>query len=135
MANRIKPRTDQPAIKTVMMPRDTNGEGTIFGGVILSLIDQAAYVEACRQARHQYVTVSFNQVEFHKPVFVGDVLTLYAHATRIGRTSITIHVEVHAQRRATPEDDVKVTEASVVFVAVDEECRPVEIRTGTTTAE
>lgn len=110
-----------------MMPRDTNAEGTIFGGVILSLIDQAAYVEAVRQAHQRYVTVSMNTVVFHHPVFVGDVLSLYADAVKIGRTSITIHVRVCARRRNDPDDDVKVTEAEVVFVAIDERGKPVPV--------
>jgi len=119
-----KPPSSEPAIRVVMMPRDTNAEGTIFGGVILSLIDQAAYVEAIRQAHHRYVTVSMNQVEFHKPVFVGDVLSLYAHTVRIGRTSLTIHVRVCARRRHDPDELVEVTAADVVFVAVDEAGKP-----------
>jgi len=110
-----------------MMPRDTNADGTIFGGVILSLIDQAAYVEAMRQAHHQYVTVSFNQIEFHEPVYVGDLLSLYAGTTRIGRTSMTIQVRVCARRRTTPDDTVKVTEGEVVFVAVDSSGKPTPI--------
>lgn len=110
-----------------MMPRDTNAEGTIFGGVILSLIDQAAYVEAVRQAHQRYVTVSMNTVVFHQPVFVGDVLSLYADTTRVGRTSITIHVRVCARRRSDPDADVKVTEAEVVFVAVNDQGKPVPV--------
>ena len=99
MNGQLKPPTTEPAIRIVMMPRDTNSEGTIFGGVILSLIDQAAYVEAIRQQHATYVTVAFREVEFHKPVFVGDLLSLYAEATRAGRTSLTIKVRVHAHRR------------------------------------
>jgi len=127
MSHQPKPPTDEPAIRTIMMPRDTNAEGTIFGGVILSLIDQAAFVEAIRQAHHRYVTVSFHEVEFHEPVFVGDVLSLYAKATRIGRTSISIHVRVCARRRLDPDQVVKVTEAEVVFVAVDAEGKPTAV--------
>ncbi|GMU37168.1 MAG: hypothetical protein AMXMBFR22_13590 [Phycisphaerae bacterium] len=127
MDPRIKPPTDQPAIKTVMMPRDTNGEGTIFGGVILSLMDQAAYVEACRQAYHRYVTVSFHKVEFHKPVFVGDIVTLTARTVRIGRSSIQIHVAVWAQRRSEPDVIIQVTEGEVVFVAVSADGNPIPV--------
>jgi acyl-CoA thioesterase YciA len=110
-----------------MMPRDTNAEGTIFGGVILSLMDQAAYVEAIRQAHHRYVTVSFNGVEFHKPVYVGDVLSIYCDTKKIGRTSISIHVRVCAQRRLEPETRVEVTQGDLVFVAVDNEGNPVPV--------
>jgi len=127
MSHSPKPPTTEPAIRLVMMPRDTNADGTIFGGVILSLIDQAAYVEAIRQAHHRYVTVSFKEVEFHDPVFMGDILSLYAETTRIGRTSITIDVRVCAMRRYDPDQVIKVTEATVVFVAVDEEGQPVAV--------
>jgi len=127
MSHQPKPPSEIPAIRVVMMPRDTNADGTIFGGVILSLIDQAAYIEAIRQAHHRYVTVSFKEVEFHQPVFVGDVLSLFAHATNIGRTSIVIDVRVCARRRRTPDVEVEVTEADVVFVAVDEGGRPVPV--------
>ena len=99
MPHEPKPPSDEPAIRVVMMPRDTNGDGTIFGGVLLSLIDQAAFVEAIRQSHNRYVTVSFKEVEFHEPVFVGDVLSLYADTQRIGKTSITIDVRVCAMRR------------------------------------
>ena len=116
-----------PAIRVVMMPKDTNGDGTIFGGVILSLIDQAAFVEASRQAHHRYVTVSFNQVEFHQPVYVGDVLTIWANTERVGRTSIKIHVAVFAQRRKNPDTEVAVTQADVVFVAVDRDGKPTPV--------
>ncbi|MCO6438404.1 MAG: acyl-CoA thioesterase [Phycisphaerae bacterium] len=110
-----------------MMPRDTNAEGTIFGGVVLSLMDQAAYVEAIRQAHHRYVTVSFDEVEFHKPIYMGDVLSIYAHATKVGRTSITISVKVCARRRSEPDVDVHVTDGQVVFVAVDNGGTPVPV--------
>ena len=124
MNGQLKPPTTEPAIRIVMMPRDTNSEGTIFGGVILSLIDQAAYVEAIRQQHATYVTVAFREVEFHKPVFVGDLLSLYAEATRAGRTSLTIKVRVHAHRRKNPEQVANVTEAEVVFVSVDDQGKP-----------
>ena len=127
MTHKPKPPTSEPAIRIIMRPADTNAEGTIFGGVILSSIDQAAYVEAIRQAHHRYVTVAFREVEFHKPVFVGDVLSIYAQATRIGRTSMTIKIRVAALRHDAPEEAVPVTEAEVIFVAVDEERNPVPI--------
>ncbi|MEK6677021.1 MAG: acyl-CoA thioesterase [Planctomycetota bacterium] len=122
-----KPPNGEPAIRVVMMPRDTNAEGTIFGGVILSLIDQAAYVEAMRQAHARYVTVALDKVEFHRPVFVGDVLSLYAQATRIGKSSMTIHVRVCARRRHDPDELVEVTQADVVFVCVNESGQPTSI--------
>ena len=122
-----KPPRTEPAIRVVMMPRDTNGEGTIFGGVILSYIDQAGYVEARRQAPHTYVTVMMNRVEFKQPVYVGDVLSLYAQANSIGRTSIRIHVEVMAERQAERGPPVPVTEADLVYVALDENRQPTPI--------
>ena len=89
MSKTLKSPSSEPAIRMVMMPRDTNAEGSIFGGVILALIDQAAYVEAVRQAHACYVTVAMHAVEFHQPVFVGDVLSLYADATKCGKSSLT----------------------------------------------
>ena len=127
MSRQFKPPGSEPAIRVVMMPRDTNGQGTIFGGVILSLIDQAAYVEAMRQAHHRYVTVAFRDVEFHQPVFVGDVLSLYAETIRAGRTSLTIDVRVSASRRDEPDQTVKVTKAEVIIVAVDKDGRAVPV--------
>lgn len=102
-----------------MMPRDANPQGSIFGGVILSLIDQAAFVEALRQANHKWVTVAMETVEFHAPVYVGDVLSLWATTSRIGRTSLRSHVEVKAHRPALGVE-CNVTQADVVMVAVDD---------------
>ena len=127
MTHQPKPPVDAPAIRVVMMPRDTNPDGTIFGGVLLSLIDQAAYVEAMRQAYHRYVTVSFKEIEFHLPVYVGDVLSLYGETLRIGRTSLAIHVRVRARRRSDPDQFVDVTEGEVVFVSVDENGDPIPV--------
>jgi acyl-CoA thioesterase YciA len=122
-----KPPRSEPAIRVVMMPRDTNPEGNIFGGVILSFIDQAAFVEARRQSCQRYVTVMMNRIEFKKPVHMGDTLALYAQTTKIGRTSIHIHVDVVAERFAEPGASVKVTHADVVFVAIDDQGRPTPI--------
>ena len=125
-----KPPRNEPAIRVVMMPRDTNSLGKIFGGVILSYIDQAAFVEARRQAFHRYVTVKMDKVEFKQPVEVGDVLALYAEATKIGRTSVRIHVTVIDDRPAEQEERMTVTEADVVMVAVNSEGRPTPIAGG-----
>jgi acyl-CoA thioesterase YciA len=122
----IKPATTAPAIKLVMMPKDTNGQGSIFGGVILSLIDQAAVVEALRQSRRRYVTVAMDAVEFHEPVHVGDIVTLWAETKKIGRTSIKVHVMVLAERRDSGEE-VRVTSADVTMVAIDESGTPVAV--------
>lgn len=118
------------AVKVVMMPRDTNPVGTIFGGVLLSYIDQAGVVGAHDLIRdHQWpaptlVTVAMNTVEFHQPVFVGDVVSFWTQVVRIGRTSIAVHVAVETDRMG---QTVKLTEAEVVYVAVDEERKPVGI--------
>ncbi len=122
------PPSTTPAIRTVMMPRDTNPQGSIFGGVLLSLIDQAAWIEALRQANRRYVTVAINTVEFKQPVMVGDILSLWATTTRVGRTSITVHVDVRANRPTVNQDDIPVTSADVVLVAVDEAGKPVAVQ-------
>lgn len=107
------------------MPRDTNGHGTIFGGVILSYIDQAGAVEASRHVRQKIVTVAIKEVVFHEPVYVGDLVSLFARVSRIGRTSITVDVSVYAMRMMSEETrDVKVTEAQLTFVAIDGEGKP-----------
>lgn len=114
----------QPAIRVVMMPRDTNALGTIFGGIILSYIDQAGAVEAHRHARSRLVTVAMREVEFHQPVFVGDLVSFYAEATRLGNTSITVKIVVEAERRTSGGKRVLVTQAEVVYVQVDKDNRP-----------
>lgn len=125
-----KPSHESPAIRVVMMPRDTNPQGTIFGGVILSLIDQAAFVEALRQsAHHRLVTVAMDKIEFKAPVRVGDVVSVFASTVRRGRTSLTVHVDVMASRPGAGES--RVTSAVVVLVAVDDAGRPIPIDTPT----
>jgi len=111
----------------MMMPRDTNARGTIFGGVLLSYIDQAGAIEAREHTRHPVVTVAMDGVEFHEPVFVGDVLSFYTSLVRIGRTSITVRVDVEAERFDNPGTRVPVTTARLTFVAVDEQRRPLLI--------
>lgn len=124
MSRQPKPASSEPAIRVVMMPRETNAEGTIFGGVILSLMDQAGYIEAMRQAHRRYVTVAFREVVFKKPVYVGDVLSVYGETLRIGRSSLTIRLRVCARRRIDPDETVEVTQGEVTFVAVDDQGRP-----------
>lgn len=109
------------AIRLTMMPRDTNAHGTVFGGIILSYIDVAGGVEAVRHTKHnRFVTVAMKEVIFHEPVFIGDLVSFYAETLKVGNTSITIHVDVEAERFGTPGVMVKVTEADVTFVAIDE---------------
>ncbi len=107
-----------------MMPKDTNAHGTIFGGVILSYIDQAAAVEAKRHGASFIVTVAMREVVFLEPVSVGDLVSFYTRLVRIGRTSITISVEVISQPGEGLGKRVKVTEAEVTFVNLDENRRP-----------
>ena len=126
-----------PAIKVILLPKDTNAHGTIFGGVILSNIDLASAIEARAVAAHRYVTKAMREVEFHEPVFVGDIVSFYTQLVRVGHTSITIRVIVEAERWGVPPtrmgltghgEVVKVTEAEVVLVAVNDQGRPVPIR-------
>ncbi len=123
----LGPGPIQPAIRVIMMPKDTNALGTIFGGIVLSYIDQAGAVEAHRHSAGRIVTVAMNQVEFHAPVFVGDLVSFFTETVKIGRTSITVRVTVEAARRHQGLARVKVTEATLVFVHVDEEGRPVPV--------
>jgi acyl-CoA thioesterase YciA len=117
-----------PAIRVMMMPRDTNAHGTIFGGVILSYLDQAGAIEARRHGPHSYVSVAMDQVVFKQPVFVGDVLSFCADTVSLGRTSIKVRVTVWADRWRPPRARVRVTQAELVYVAVGEDRRPVPIR-------
>src|SRR5712692_1261272 len=128
------------AIQVVMMPRDTNPHGTIFGGVILSYIDQAGAIGARREVARAggplpfLVTVAINRVEFHKPVLVGDVVRFMTRLVRIGRTSITMHIDVEAERG---DDVLRVTEAELVYVGVDPksaERRPMALLPNSSTA-
>jgi len=119
-------KSPQPVIRVTMMPRDTNGHGTIFGGVLLSYIDQAGAIEAVRHVKQKIVTVAIKEVVFHHPVHVGDVVSFFGSVKRKGRTSITVAVEVFAARMMTGcEEEVKVTEAELTFVAIDDDGNPV----------
>ncbi|HXU31198.1 MAG TPA: hotdog domain-containing protein [Thermoanaerobaculia bacterium] len=119
----------QPAIRVLMMPKDTNALGTIFGGIILSYIDQAGAVEAYRHGAGRLVTVAMREVVFHQPVFVGDLVSFFTATERLGRTSITVRVVVEAERQRGEQAHVrvKVTEAEVVFVHVDAHGQPAPI--------
>ena len=109
-----------PAIRITLLPRDTNSQGTVFGGIILSYIDMAGAIEAHRRTRmERFVTVAMREVIFHKPVLVGDLVSFYSETLRVGTTSITVRVVVEAERFASSGERVRVTEAEVVYVAVD----------------
>lgn len=124
----ISERWSEPAIRVLMMPRDTNAHGTIFGGVILSYIDQAGAIEARRQGCHLMVTISMDKVVFHSPVFVGDLVSFWTETLRIGTTSITTKVVVEAIRSDDPNEKVVVTEAHVVYVNLGKDRKPAPIK-------
>jgi acyl-CoA thioesterase YciA len=119
-----------PRIRLVMLPKDTNSLGNIFGGVILSHVDLAAGEHARRIAPLRYVTKLMHEVEFIAPVKVGDTVSFYTETVRIGRTSITVKVLVTSERGIGKLEAIKVTEAEVVMVAVDENGTPTPIPTG-----
>jgi acyl-CoA thioesterase YciA len=120
----ILPKWNEPAIRVLMMPRETNAQGTIFGGVILSYLDQAGAIEARRQGANIMVTVAMDKIVFHQPVFVGDLISFWCETLRIGTTSITVKVVVEAARYDNPQHKVLVTEAQVVYVNLGEDRRP-----------
>src|SRR5882762_4080528 len=112
-----------PTLRVVPMPSDANYTGDIFGGWIMSQVDVAGSIPALRLARGRIATVAVNSFTFKQPVLIGDLVSFYADIVRVGRTSITVDVEVYAQRR-TLHEAVKVTEATLTYVAVDDERRP-----------
>ncbi len=124
-----RPMSDRDAaIRLTMMPRDTNAHGTVFGGIILSYIDVAGGVEAVRHTRHdRFVTVAMKEVIFHEPVYIGDLVSFYAQTLHVGSSSITIHVDVEAERFGHHGEKVKVTSAEVTFVAINENREKVKI--------
>ncbi|MEO8008658.1 MAG: acyl-CoA thioesterase [Betaproteobacteria bacterium] len=117
------PAAREPTLRVVPMPSDANYTGDIFGGWIMSQVDIAGAIPAIELAQGRVATVAVNSFVFKQPVMIGDVVSFYARVVRVGRTSITVDVEVYARRRALP-DVVKVTEATLTYVAVDDERRP-----------
>ena len=115
-----------PSIRVVLLPRDTNSQGTIFGGIILSHIDLAGAVEAGKTTRQKVVTAAIKEVVFKAPVFVGEVVSFYTSTNRVGRTSITVHVDVEVMRGG---ESIPVTAADLTFVCVDKSGRPVPVET------
>lgn len=126
----VYPESRVPSIKRVTTPQDANLMGTVFGGAILSEIDLAAAIEAHKLHAGHVVTVAMDKVEFKKPIFVGDLVSLFTEVVRLGRSSITVRVTVWAQRRQSPRQTVAVTEALVTMVAVDDLLQPVEVGDG-----
>lgn len=118
----------QPAIRVVMMPKDTNALGTIFGGIILNHVDLAGLVEARRHSDKKLVTVAMHEVKFIAPVFVGDLVSFYTETVKVGTKSVTVRVTVDARRYVAPHEEVRVTQAEVVYVAIDEKGEAVPVR-------
>ena len=119
------PESEQPVLRIIPMPADTNAHGTIFGGWVMAQVDLAGSVPAYERAQGPIVTVAVNSFLFKEPVFVGDLVSFYARVVRVGRTSITVDVEVFAQRgRDGRTDAVKVTEAQLTYVAIDSQRHP-----------
>ena len=116
--------TRDPVLRVVPMPADSNPAGDIFGGWIMSQVDIAGAIPALRLARGRVATVAVNSFVFKQPVLIGDLVSFYAEVAKVGRTSITVNVEVYAQRGTAAEVTVKVTEATLTYVAVDRERRP-----------
>ena len=117
----------QPAIRVTLLPRDTNPHGTIFGGIILSYIDQAGAIEAFQHGARRVVTVAMEKVVFHEPVYVGDLVSFYGELVRTGRTSITVKVVVEAAPPGGGAPPRRVTEAEITYVNVDSQGHPTPI--------
>jgi len=117
--------TDKALVMRVMpMPANANGNGDIFGGWIMAQVDLAGAVLPARIAKGRITTVAVNEFVFKQPVSMGDLLSFYAEVTRIGNTSVTVHVEVYAERNPAAPEVVKVTQANLTYVAIDEQGRP-----------
>jgi len=118
------PENKDPILRVVPMPADANQHGDIFGGWIMAQVDIAGSVLAARHARGRVATVAVNSFQFKQPVFIGDVLSFYGEIVRVGTTSITINAEVYAQRNPSDIETVKVTEATLTYVAMGPDRKP-----------
>lgn len=114
----------EPTVRVVAMPSDCNYTGDVFGGWIMAQVDIAGSIPALHRARGRVATVAVNSFLFKQPLFMGDIVSFYAHIEKVGRTSITVNVEVYAQRDPERPTCVKVTEATLTYVAVDENRKP-----------
>ncbi len=114
----------QLVMRVMPMPADANANGDVFGGWIMAQVDLAGAVLPARIAKGRIATVAVNQFIFKQPVSIGDLLSFYAHVTRVGRTSVTVHVEVYAERNPAELQVVKVTEANLTYVAIDAQGQP-----------
>jgi acyl-CoA thioesterase YciA len=120
----VLPAGKEPTLRVVPMPADSNSTGDIFGGWVMSQVDIAGSIPAIRRARGRVATVAVNSFVFRERVMVGDLVSFYAEIVKVGRTSITVSVEVYVQRNPEKEETVKVTEATLTYVAVDKQGRP-----------
>jgi acyl-CoA thioesterase YciA len=124
MAAVTLPAGKEPALRVVPMPSDANQHGDIFGGWIMSQVDIAGAVTAAARSRGRVATIAVNAFQFKQPVFIGDLLSFYAEIVRVGTTSVTVNVEVYAQRNPADIETVKVTEATLTYVATGPDRRP-----------
>ena len=127
MAEQARSIPGEPLVRTVAMPADTNANGDIFGGWVLSQMDIAGGICAGRVVKGRVATVAVEGMTFHRPIAVGDLVSLYAEVTRIGTTSVTVRIETIVTRR-DEKDEIKVTEGHFVFVAIDDDGRPRPVR-------
>ena len=118
------PENKEPVLRMVPMPADANQHGDIFGGWIMAQVDIAGSVLAARRALGRVATIAVNSFQFKQPVFIGDVLSFYGEIVRVGNTSITVNVEVYAQRNPSELETVKVTEATLTYVATGPDRKP-----------
>lgn len=121
------PSDKELVLKVIPMPADTNGNGDIFGGWVMAQVDLAGSVLPARVTRGRMATVAVDKFVFKQPVRVGDILSFFSSVTRVGRTSVTVYVEVFAERYADQGRFVKVTEALLTYVAIDDTGKPREI--------
>lgn len=122
-AGNTLPERGEPVIRTAPMPSDMNGNGDIFGGWVLSQMDLAGGILAARRSQGRVVTVAVDAMTFHQPIKVGDVVSIYAKVTRVGRTSMSVHMETIVVRRLDP-GEIRVTEGTFIYVAIDGNGRP-----------
>ncbi|MDP1968680.1 MAG: acyl-CoA thioesterase [Burkholderiaceae bacterium] len=120
------PTDSELVLKVIPMPADCNANGDIFGGWVMAQVDLAGSVLPARHVHGRMASIAVNQFVFKQPVRVGDILSFYSRVTRVGRTSVTVQVEVYAERFGSQGEYIKVTEASVTYVAIDEQGRPRE---------
>jgi len=125
--DRVSLPSKQPALRVVPMPADLNQNGDVFGGWVMAQVDVAGAIPAMRRARGRVATVSVNSFLFKQPISVGDIVSLYAEVVHVGRTSITVKVEVFAERNYASPETVKVTEAELTYVAIDDDGRKREL--------